>query len=90
MKPNDKIEGYLFLKKTKLEQNKLMLLSNLPNVATLTNLVGQKKHYCCIRNGVLYQYDRKTARTNMDHFKMGQVSALDLKTETKESKIGIK
>ena len=81
---NDKIEGFLFLKKTKLEQNKMMLLNNLPSVATLGNLVGQqRKHYCCIRNGVLYQYDRKTARVNMDRFKLGNVSALDLKSEEK-------
>ena len=81
MGPDDKIEGYLFIKKTKLEQGKLQMLQNLPNMTTITNLVGQRKSFCCIRNGVLYQYDRKTARENTDRFKLGQVTALDLKTE---------
>mmetsp|Transcript_16859 Transcript_16859/g.22716 ORF Transcript_16859/g.22716 Transcript_16859/m.22716 type:complete len:107 (+) Transcript_16859:778-1098(+) len=87
MAPNDKIEGFMFLKKTKLEQNKMMLLQNLPSVATLSNLVGQRKQYCCIRNGTLYQYDRKTARLNTDRFRMGNVTALDLKTEDEEHQI---
>ena len=54
MGPDDKIEGYLFIKKTKLEQGKLQMLQNLPNMTTITNLVGQRKSFCCIRNGVLY------------------------------------
>lgn len=63
-------------------------LNNLPSVAALGNLVGQqRKDYCCIRNGVLYQYDRKTAREAKDRFKLGNVSALDLKSEEKEHQI---
>jgi len=36
---------------------------------------------------VLYQYDRKTARENTDRFKLGQVTAIDLKSEEKEHQL---
>ena len=65
----------MIVKKTKLKaKNKIIPTSiNIP----ITNL----KRYFTIRNGILYQYERKTARVMMDRYKIRQIGAMSLKTE---------
>ena len=90
------MDGYMTVKKTKIEQKSQGLVDafnpmninlnpmNL-NLNAVTNIVplgfNQQKKYMCIRNGVLYQFERKTARQFADRFKLGNVTSLDLKTE---------
>ena len=77
------------VKKNKID-NKALGLPSLQGlqgmgVAALNVVPGlalnPMKKYFCIRNGVLYQYERKTAREAVDRFRIGNIGALDLKTE---------
>ena len=77
------------VKKNKID-NKALGLPSLQGLqgmgAAALNVVpglalNPMKKYFCIRNGVLYQYERKTAREAVDRFRIGNIGALDLKTE---------
>ena len=69
----------MLVKKTKLEK-KTTMMSNLPSL-NLNVKALKVQRYFSIRHGVLYQYERKTARVMMDRFKINNISAMSLKTD---------
>ena len=63
-KPSDRMEGFMLVRKTKLDKK----TSALPGFST--PLTANFKRYFSIRAGILYQYERKTSREMMDRFKV--------------------
>ena len=82
---NDCMEGLMHIKKTTLDK-KSKGFAGLPSLHIDLNLgnlglLEKKPMYFAIKNGILYQFERKTARVNIDRFKIDQISALDMKIE---------
>ena len=67
----------MIVKKTKLKAKNKIIPTSININIPITNL----KRYFTIRNGILYQYERKTARVMMDRYKIRQIGAMSLKTE---------
>ena len=84
------MEGMMHIKKTKLDK-KSKGFAGLPSLVIDLNLnlgLREKKgSFFAIKNGILYQFERKTSREMIDRFKIGQISALDMKIENNQNTI---
>ena len=89
--PNEKMEGKMGFKKVKLEKKEGLKALSLPSISlnlnlnlnnlNLNMLSGEQQKYFTIQNGILYVYERKTAREMIDRFKISQMDAMDIKKE---------